>query len=288
MDLLESDSWNGFAGPDERPSVIALHCSGATGWEWRLLDSYIGHRFSLITPNLIGTDGAERWSGEHEFRLTDEAAPIVSAIDAARKPVHLVGHSYGGAVALRCAIERPAKIASLTLYEPAAFYALRTMVDGIVALDQITAIANEVGRCILTGAYRAAAKQFVEFWNGHDSWTTMRPETQDAVIRYIPKVYLEFSAMVGERISLTAYQQLSCPVLLLQGDSSPEPMRMIARQLTKSMRLVSLRTVSGAGHMGPLSHAADVCSMMANHVLRAEARLSRGEQSLEADIHRAA
>jgi pimeloyl-ACP methyl ester carboxylesterase len=116
----------------------------------------------------------------------------------------------------------------------------------------------------------------------------MRPETQDTIIRYIPKVYLEFSAMVGERISLTAYQRLSCPVLLLHGDSSPEPMRMIARQLAKGMRLVSLRTVRGAGHMGPLSHAADVCSMMANHIVRAEARLSRSEQTPEADIHRAA
>src|SRR6266536_1481912 len=36
-------------------------------------------------------------------------------------PVHLIGHSYGGGVALRVAVERSNRIASLTLYEPTAF-----------------------------------------------------------------------------------------------------------------------------------------------------------------------
>jgi len=47
--------------------------------------------------------------GKHAFTLSDEAASVLSEIDAADEPVHLVGHSYGGAVALRAAIERPSK-----------------------------------------------------------------------------------------------------------------------------------------------------------------------------------
>jgi pimeloyl-ACP methyl ester carboxylesterase len=135
--------------PTEVPvksTVIALHCAGANGSEWRQLDTDLGPQFKLVAPNLIGNTGAERWSGKHAFTLSDEAASVVSEIDAADEPVHLVGHSYGGAVALRAAIERPARLASLMLYEPAAFHILKTSPEGRTALIDIDAVAAEVGR----------------------------------------------------------------------------------------------------------------------------------------------
>ena len=64
-------------------------------------------RTRLWCPNFIGSMWTGHWNGDHAFTLADEAAAIVSMIDALGRPVHLVGHSYGGAVALRVARERP-------------------------------------------------------------------------------------------------------------------------------------------------------------------------------------
>src|ERR1700743_268041 len=97
-------------------SVIALHCSGSGAAQWRKLGEALGSRVSFVAPEHYGCDSTGPWSGERAFTLADEAGRTVDIIDAARGKVHLVGHSYGGGVALRVAMERPERIATLSLY----------------------------------------------------------------------------------------------------------------------------------------------------------------------------
>jgi len=272
-----------------KPTVIALHCSGATRSAWRQLERDLGHCFTLIVPDLIGSGGAAHWAGAHAFRLSDEAKNVVRLIDAANGPVHLVGHSYGGAVALQAAIERPTQVASMTLYEPMALHVLKTIgPDGKVALKEITAVAGDISLFVLSGDYNAAAKRFFECWNGEGSWSAMRPEVRDDLVRYIPKVCLEFSAVLNERTPLAAYRRLNFPALLLQGERAPDLTQLVARQLARAMRFASLQTVYGAGHMGPFSHATAVSAMMADWIARAEPRFSRPDEDIKPDIDRAA
>ena len=253
-----------------KPIVIALHCSGATGAEWRQLGQDLAGRFTLIAPDLIGCGKTAHWPGAHAFKLSDEAERIVQMIDAADKPVHLVGHSYGGCVALRAAIERPSHVASLTLYEPVALHVLRIMgPDGKKSLDGILAIAGNVNRFVLSGDYEGAAKFFFEYWNGTGSWSTIRREARDEFVRYIPKVCLEFSAAANERVPLHAYRALQFPALLLQGEHAPEPTRLIVWQLARAIRFATMQTVYGAGHMGPYSHPAVVGALIADWIARA-------------------
>ena len=273
------------ADADAKPTVIALHCSGATRSEWRQLERTLGNRFSLIAPDLIGSGGTAHWTGAHAFSLSDEAAQIVRIIDAATGPVHLVGHSYGGSVALRAAIERPVRIASMTLYEPVAFHVLKTLgEDGNAALREISALAGNISLFVLSGDNPAAAKCFFEYWNGKGSWAVLRREAQEDLVRYIPKVCLEFSASINERTPLVAYRRLNFPVLLLQGEHAPEPIQMIARRTAKAMKNASLQTVYGAGHMGPFSHAQIVSDLMAAWIVRAEPRVPTDENEAEVDV----
>lgn len=108
-------------------SVIALHCSGSGAAQWRKLGEALSSRHPFVAPEHYGCDSTGPWSGERAFTLADEAARAIGIIDASRGKVHLVGHSYGGGVALRAAVERPERIASLTLYEPSVFHLLKVM-----------------------------------------------------------------------------------------------------------------------------------------------------------------
>jgi pimeloyl-ACP methyl ester carboxylesterase len=255
----------------EKATVVALHCSGAGAFEWRPLTKLLDERFHVAAPDLIGCGTTAHWSGVHAFGAADEAALVMDIIDEQERPVHLVGHSYGGAIALRVASERPDRIASLTLYEPMALHLLKAAGPaGQAALDEITAVARALDHAVLCGAYWAAAERFVDYWSGAGAWAATDPDAQARIARYIPKACLEFRALAEESTARTAYRKFDFPKLLLVGEHTREPARLIARQLARVTTPTSLRTVFGAGHMGPFTHATIVNTMIANHIMRAD------------------
>ena len=251
-----------------RSPVIALHCSGASGKQWRALSHAVPGHFMVMTPDLIGCGENGHWRGQGPFRLSDEAAPVVDIIDTLDRPVHLVGHSYGGGVALRVAVERPNRIASLSLYEPIPFYVLKAAgPDGWDALSEIRTIATEITRGIATGAYRAAARRFVDYWSGAGAWDGLKSETQDNLVHWIPKAALEFRALTEERIPLEAYRRMRVPMLLMRGEHSPRPAQLVAQKLARVCKPRMVETIAGAGHMGPFSHGESVNRAIVDHLL---------------------
>lgn len=264
-------------GAEERASmtVIALHCSGATGGMWRHLKVQLKDAANLIAPALYGAVDGPTWPGARAFTLDDEASPIVAAIDAQDRPVHLVGHSYGGAVALQAALARPAQVASLTLYEPSAFQLLRSA-DGI-EYAEIMWLAKDVEALLARGDARGAMKRFVNYWNGRGSWDLLAPEAQAALLRWAPKATLDFHALLDRTVPSAAYEQLDMPCRIILGDQSPAPTAEIAGILTAAMPDCHVATLEGAGHMGPFTHAAEVAAHITDH-LRAIAR-SRAKRS---------
>jgi pimeloyl-ACP methyl ester carboxylesterase len=247
--------------------VIALHCSGGTGQHWQKLRRALGPTFEVLSPNLIGCGDNPHWSGESSFELTDEARPIVEIIDAWNGSIHLVGHSYGGGVALRVAVERPARIASLSLYEPTAFHVLNsTGEDGQVALKEICALAEKIRRLVITGAEWAAARCFVDYWNRSGTFDALKPDAQSDLVRYIPKACLDFRALIEERVPLVAYRRLRVPLRLMIGEHALLATELLARKLSAVMNPGALRVVAGAGHMGPQSHSDIVVKMIVEHI----------------------
>src|SRR4051812_10947873 len=103
------------SGADQRARVIALHCSGAGASQWHHFAAAIGDDYEVLTPEHYGSESSGAWTGEHAFTLADEAARTLDLIDAGSGRVHLVGHSYGGGVALHIALARPHKVASMAL-----------------------------------------------------------------------------------------------------------------------------------------------------------------------------
>ena len=259
--------------PTGNATIVALHCSGSTGRQWQPLQTVMGGRFNVLAPDLLESGAALRWSGDGPFRLTDEARTIIDTVDATDGPIYLVGHSYGGCVALRIAIERPHRVVSFSLYEPTVFHLLNAMgEDGCRVLGEIRAWGLEIGRHVMSGAYRPAAKLFYEYWNGPGSFPLAKQEVQIHLARYMFKVCLEFCAVLGEETPLSTYRGLRIPVLMICGGATSKPVASIARKLAEVMKARDFRVVSGAGHMGPISHPEIVMKAIAGHVLECDMR----------------
>jgi len=152
------------ANADSVP-VIALHCSGAGPGQWRQLGEILGPDYALFAPEHYGCERTGPWTGTHAFTLADEAARTIDLIDRSVNKVHLVGHSYGGGVALHVALARPARITSLALYEPSAFHLLKIIGDrGAAAFGEIADITHVTAQGVIAGDYAGAAAAFVDYW----------------------------------------------------------------------------------------------------------------------------
>jgi pimeloyl-ACP methyl ester carboxylesterase len=259
-------------GRPHRGTIVALHCSGSSSAQWRKLAEAAEDGFDVRCLDLYGCGRTGGWTGEDAFTLADEGHGVVAAIDAVRGPVHLVGHSYGGAVALHAALRRAGHIASLSLYEPTLFHLLPAMgPEGGDAYAEISAVASAVARGVVTGDYCAAARRFVDYWSGNGSWHRLKPELQIELIRWIVKAPLDFRALFEDATPPAAYAGLACPVLVLRGEHAPPPTRLAAARLAEILPHVRAATVAGAGHMGPITHAAEVNARILDHIGRAGA-----------------
>jgi pimeloyl-ACP methyl ester carboxylesterase len=214
------------------------------------------------------------WRGEHAFTLADEAVNAIAVIDTWPGKVHLVGHSYGGGVALHVALARREKLASLALHEPSAFHLLPHLGEqGREAHAEISRLVAKIGEAIITGDYRAGMQVFVDYWNGAGAWGAMSPGVQDALVRWAPKAPLDFHALLSEPTLPEAYRQLDLPVLLMRGENAPKPTRVITDYLFEVLPCGQLAEIAGAGHMGPFTHAGEVAALLAQHIEAAEACL---------------
>lgn len=185
-----------------RVPVIALHCSGAGASEWYSLAEALGDDYEVLAPEHYGGKTSGAWTGEHAFTLADDAARAIALIDASQSKVHLVGHSYGGGVALHVALARPSQIASMVLYEPSAFHLLRQLgKPAAEAFSEIAGVAQRIADGVLSGDYRQAVAGFVDYWSGAGTWGRMRPAAQRALICWAPKGPLDFHALIENPLS---------------------------------------------------------------------------------------
>jgi pimeloyl-ACP methyl ester carboxylesterase len=263
---LKMDSLN-FRQTTYRVPVIALHCSGAGASEWYSLAEALGDDYEVLAPEHYGSGTSGAWTGEHDFTLADDADRAIAFMDASQSKVHLVGHSYGGGVALHVALARPSQIASMALYEPSAFHLLRQLGNAAAEeFSEIAGVAQRIADGVLTGDYRQAVAGFVDYWNGAGTWETMRPAAQRALIRWAPKGPLDFRALIANPTPASAYQALKCPVLIIRGEHALKPSRIIADRLADLLPDSRVLVIDGAGHMGPFTHASKVAALIVRHI----------------------
>jgi len=256
--------------PLRRERTIALHCSGAGPSQWSGLAEALGASHEVLAPEHYGGGSRGAWSGEHAFTLAAEGAEALALIDASDDKVHLVGHSYGGGVALEVALARPDRIASMALYEPSAFHLLRQL--GGAAIEghaEIVAVAQRVSEAVAVGNCRGGVAAFVDYWNGPGAWAAIRPAAQQALVRWAPKAPLDFHALIENATPASAYRTLAAPVLILRGEHAPRPTRFVAEGLSSLLPMGRLIVVDGAGHMGPFTHAAEVSQLIVRHIAAA-------------------
>lgn len=247
--------------------AVLLHSSGASAAQWRALAETLAQHYRVIAPDLYGYGATPHWAGRGPFSLCHEAAIVHALLERLGAPAHLVGHSYGGAVALHVAAMAEHELLSLTLIEPVAFHLLRggDAADGD-ALHEIMGVVDGVTRSLLCGDYAGGFCRFVDYWTGCGAWTALSPARRDALAPRLAKVALDFHATLTEPTRLDDARAIGVPALLIQGAATKEPTRRICHHLARTLPEARHHTIDGAGHMAPLTHGDAVNPLVAAHL----------------------
>lgn len=257
---------------NNQPLAVCLHASNSSSKQWRSLASLLEGHVRTVMPDMVGYGAARPYRSRKRFTIREEVDSILAQVQAQtgkdNGPLHLVGHSYGGATALQIALMYPERVASLTVYEPAQFLLL--FQDGLASAEATEILdvwrrARRLSRSIFTRS--AAAKLFIEYWSGEGVWKRIPRARQRKFARLMPKVIAEFDAILSAGVSVDDFKKLNIPVRLMCGTKTRATASKVFGILADSLPNVEVIEVDGAAHMAPTQSPKTIDPLFAEHVI---------------------
>ncbi len=261
---------------DTPQTILCLHASASTSRQWRPLQTMLASNYRVVTPDLYGYGHAPL--PKPGYSVADEIALSMSQL-AVDERFHLVGHSFGGAVALHIAHRFPERVRSLTLYEPAMFAYLAAI--DLEAYIEIRRVRDEAMWFVDTGRLPEAAACFVSYWAGEQAWQQMSMRAKQAVIDGMCKVKLEWATVFHRGLDSAEISTINVPTLLLSGTNSTKAGRASSNYIHHHMPNSRLLELPMLDHVAPLTQPELVNSHIAsfllscdeNHTVRPESAL---------------
>ncbi len=244
-------------------TVVLLHSSAASSRQWSALLEQLGPRYDVRAVDFHGHGTRPAWNGTQPLTLADEAA-LVEPILREAGPVHLVGHSYGGAVALKVAELHPQSVRSLVVYEPVLFNWLFQHESDSPAALQVLEMVDSMRVQLEQGDAYAAAERFIGYWAGPAAWLSMSGAKRDSTALRMRSVLAHFGALSDERLARLRLAGPLVPMLCLGGSDTAASTRRIATLLRQAFPQARHDTLYGLRHMGPITHPAAVNASIAD------------------------
>lgn len=235
------------------PSVILIHSSVSANRQWRALCDALKDRYRVIAVNLYGYGETTPWPGTAPQSLYAQAQLIAAVCQGIDRPVHLVGHSFGGSVALKAAMLLGSRIESMTLLEPNPFYLLKQ--EGhMQAYLEARELHDHVKCYGSLGDWPKVAERFSDYWLGDGAWSTMPEKRRTAFAEALSPNFFEWDAVMGELTTVAELKTLQMRTMVVSDKATRLPIQEIVRIFATECPHWSFHTLAEGGHMAPLTH----------------------------------
>ncbi len=236
------------------PPVVMVHGSVSDYREWLMQMAPLARHYRVIAysrryhwPNLPPGKDADA-SVE---RQADDLAAIIRAMGIA--PAHIVGHSFGGAVAINLTLRHPELVRTLVLAEPTVAGVLGDTPENDAVSKESQAVRAEMKeafasgdaeRIVRTYAARVAPGEFEK----------APPEIQQMLLANVPAFQLDFTSRRSP-FTCDDARRLAVPVLILSGERSAMGLQRIAEAASRCMKAARLVKIPQATHWMQHDHA---------------------------------
>jgi len=269
---MTGDGWCGIDYDEcgAGPTIVLVPGSCSTGAAWRPVIAAWDNRFRCVATSLLGYGGTAERRTADDPSISHEADPLEAVIRRAGGRVHLVGHSFGGLVALAVALRNQVPLASLAIVEAPAVEWLRERGEHwhYRSFRRMTAayLAD------FDGGNKEAIAAMIDFYGGAGTFESWPPRVRAYAIETTPVNILDWASAYGFLPPSASLAGIQIPVLVLRGEASHPAVRRANALLSEGLRGAELVTVDGAAHFMIATHANQVGRLIARHVHRADAR----------------
>jgi pimeloyl-ACP methyl ester carboxylesterase len=246
-------------------ATVFLHSGVGSAGEWREVFSQWPEGYRLIAVDAYrGGDGP----GAPEQRTLDDYADQVHAVvNHVGEPVHLIGFSWGGATGLHVAVTTPEVLASLTVVEPEAYSLLRT--EHAQAFAEIAELRDRWREHVRADRWYEAFEEFVDFYNGPGSFARWPTDRREAFLDDQRARGDLWDVLFDAPLSAEALTMVAVPVHVVEGSATSAVDHAICDVVLRHVPHVDHSVIEGAGHMMPLTHAAELTRTLVAAVARA-------------------
>jgi pimeloyl-ACP methyl ester carboxylesterase len=235
-----------ISGPGEIPLVM-VHGSWLSRQSWNSVVPHFADSLRVLTYDRRGHGESERPSGQGSVR--EDVADLAALIEhLGLAPAWVAGQSFGAAITLRLAGERPDLLRGLIGHEPGLFSLIGEDPALAPMLEDFARTNAAVAERIASGDAAGAAEQFVEEVVGPGAWTRFPPEMRQMLIEHAPTFLDEANDPDQVAFDLEWIREFPRPALLTQGDQSPAAFPAVITKLVEALPFAEVMTFTGAGH----------------------------------------
>ena len=214
--------------------IILVHGSWGDHYNWARVVPGLSNTLRVATYDRRGHSLRERpGSGGIADDVADLAGLIEHLFDG---PAHVVGNSFGAAIALRLAAQRPDLTRSLVVHEPPLFGLLEGRSEARPMLDAVRERIAAVVDLLQAGDMTGGAQRFVETVAfGPGAWAQLPQATRETFIFNAPTWLEEIQERESTTMDLDSLSAFSAPALLSLGGQSPPFFAMVIERVAQAL-----------------------------------------------------
>lgn len=210
-------------------------------------------RYRLLAINLFGYGETTPWSGKSAQTLYAQAQLVLAICKELEEPIHIIGHSFGGSVAMKTAILLGQKVGCLVLLEPNPFYLLKQN-GRMRAYQEVRELCDHVKYYGSLDEWPSAAERFADYWLGDGAWKSMSDKRRYAFVDALKPNFFEWDGVMGEETTVEELKALNTRTMVISDQSTRFPILEIVDILTEACPHWTFQTIREGGHMAAITH----------------------------------
>ena len=249
------------------PTLLLLHSTATGARQWKHFINKFKDQFHFIAVNLIGYGNTDKWESEYPQRLIDQVNLLEKIPALNKKKFSIIGHSFGGSVAMMAALHFQSSIDRLILVEPNPFYLLNQ--SGFANAYAEPILLKENIKKYYNNDWEKAVHFFADYWNGEGTWYSYSLDQKAKFSEVLKPNYHEWDAVLNETTPIKElYNGLPADTTFLSALDTVFSIKALRKLFMSNCPSWNFKTIKSGGHMALIKELDQVAPIIIKSLLR--------------------